>query len=114
MQKEINQREVRMNMLINLIHQMPNDPFLHYGLALEYFNMSDFQKSIELFEEIIQKFPNYVPTYYQYAQAYEKLNNVEKAKEMYRKGIDTAVKENDLHALAELRSALNELEFDDQ
>jgi tetratricopeptide (TPR) repeat protein len=113
MQKEINQREVRMEMLNKLILQMPNDPFLHYGLALEYFNMFDFQKSIELFEEIIQKFPYYVPTYYQYAQAYEKLKDVEKAKEMYRKGIITASKENDIHALAELRSALNELEFED-
>jgi predicted Zn-dependent protease len=113
MQKEINQREARIEMLNKLILQMPNDPFLHYGLALEYFNMSDFQKAIELFGEIIQKFPNYVPTYYQFAQAYEKMKDVEKAKEMYKKGIITATTENDTHALAELRSALNELEYED-
>jgi tetratricopeptide (TPR) repeat protein len=46
--------------------------------------------------------PNYVGTYYHAGQAYERIQNLEKAMTCYQKGIKIAKEANDKHSASEL------------
>ena len=95
-----------------MLADQPNDPFLHYALALEYISMGDEGKAAAIFEDLIHKHPDYHATYYHYAKQFERLNNEEKAIEFYEKGIELTKRLNERHAYNELRSALDELLYD--
>lgn len=101
----------RLEHLLKYYQEDPDDPFIIYGLAMEYFN-SDLGKSKNYFEILLEDHPEYLPTYYQVAHLYEALNELTLAKEIYNKGIALAQKQNDLNTLRELKNALSELEFD--
>lgn len=105
-------REFRINQLNSLLSATPNDPFLLYALALEFLNSEKFDVAEEKFLALITDYPEYTPTYYHLAKLYEQTKQKEKAINTYKKGIEITQKVKDLHALSELRSALNELEFE--
>jgi tetratricopeptide (TPR) repeat protein len=52
---------------------------------------------------------NYVASYYQLGKLYESLNDVEKALEVYKKGIEIAKKMENKKTLLELQEAFNML-----
>ncbi len=101
----------RLEQLLKYYQEDPNDPFIIYGLAMEYFN-SDLNRSKNYFEILLQNHPEYLPTYYQVAHLYEALSELTLAKEIYKKGIALAQQQNDINTLRELQNALNELEFE--
>lgn len=100
----------RLNQLITFYNEDPNDPFIIYGIAMEYFN-NEKLKAKEYFEILLKKFPDYLATYYQAGHLYENLDMEEEAKECYNKGIVLARNQNNSTTLRELQNALNELEF---
>ena len=100
----------RLNQLINFYKEDPNDPFIIYGIAMEYFNF-DLLKAREYFEILLNNFPDYLATYYQAGHLYEDLELEDDAKMCYEKGIEVARKQNNINTLRELQNALNELEF---
>lgn len=106
------QREFRIQTLQRLIDMDTNDVFSRYALALEYFNMPNWEMALSHFLFLKDHFSEYIPTYYQLAQLYEQLNEKDKAIETYKAGITKALLYKDMHALSELRSALQELEMD--
>jgi len=108
-----NAREFRIKQLNSLLSDSPNDPFLRYALALEFLNSENFPLAEEKFLALIDDSPEYTATYYHLAKLYEQTQQREKAINTYKKGIKITQKVKDLHALSELRSALNELEFDE-
>ncbi len=59
--------------------------------------------------KLLEKDPDYVPAYMQLAQVYENLNLIDKAKNIYKEGIEIARKNNDSHAADEMEDFLNEL-----
>jgi len=63
----------------------------------------DLRKHLRLVED----HPNYTGTYYHLGGLYEKINQTEKAKNIYRKGLEVAKKLNDDHAYRELFSAFS-------
>ena len=97
-----------------LIEQMlkddPNDPFLHYGLALEQLREDDKKSARITFEHLIDSFPDYLPTYYHLGQLLEKLGHEDQALAIYHKGSDLAGKQRDLKTKAEIDEAIWELE----
>lgn len=99
----------RAKMLEDLISKDPNDPFLHYGLAMEVSKSSP-QKAIELFEKILNKFPTYLPAYYQAAVLLIGLNEEEKAIDILQSGILLAKSQTELKTMGELRTLLDQLE----
>jgi tetratricopeptide (TPR) repeat protein len=107
-----NPREFRMQTLIRLIEIDNNDLFSRYALALEYVSSLDKQNALFHFLFLLNNHPEYIPTYYQLAKLYEQLNDTDAAIATYQKGIAIAQKAKDLHALSELRSALQELEME--
>lgn len=90
----------------------PNDPFILYGLAMEYWKF-DLLKTRELFEELLRDHPNYLATYYQSGHLYEDLDEIDLAKSVYAKGIQLALKLGNKNTERELKNALQELEFFD-
>ena len=58
------------------------------------------------FAELVDQFPDYVPTYFQAGATLLALGRKDDAAAMYRKGIEVATRRGDQHARRELESAL--------
>jgi tetratricopeptide (TPR) repeat protein len=86
------------------------DPFNHYLLAIEYQKEGALRESFNLFEGIITQFPDYVATYYTYANALLASDEEDKAEKIIRQGINEAEKKGAAKALKELKQLL-ELNF---
>jgi len=100
----------RKEFIKNEINQDPTDPFNHYLLAIEYQKEGSIKESFDLFEEIITQFPDYVATYYTYANALLASDEEDKSEKIIRKGIEEAEKKGAAKALKELKQLL-ELNF---
>jgi tetratricopeptide (TPR) repeat protein len=101
----------RLEQLRQFIHDDPNDPFNYYALALEYAK-SDVETAITQFEVLIQKYPDYLPTYYQAGNLFEATGNREQAVDVLKKGIALAKQQQQYKTLRELQSVLDELLYD--
>jgi tetratricopeptide (TPR) repeat protein len=102
----------RVDYLHSLIAETTEDPFLHYALGLEYVNQQP-QKAKEYFEYVFLKFPDYVPNYYQLGTLLAETGAKQQAISVFEKGIEIAENLNDRHALAELKSAHQNLIFNE-
>ena len=100
----------RLKSLFELYNKDPNDSFVVYGIALEYISKENYDKAEKYLSELITNDPDYLPAYMQLAQVKENLNKIEEAKDIYRKGIEVAKKNSELHNASEMEEFLNELE----
>lgn len=100
----------RLEQLIRFYEEDPSDPFTLYGLALEYLK-SDEKKSEEYFDKLVTDFQDYLPTYYHAAKLKATLGKKEAAIELYQKGIQLAIAQQDKATQRELKSAYEELLF---
>ena len=100
----------RKEFIKNEINQDPTDPFNHYLLGIEYQKEGAIDKSFKQFEMIVSKFPEYVATYYTYANALLSANKEDRAEEIIQAGIQQAEKKGAAKALKELKQLL-ELNF---
>ncbi len=100
----------RKEFIKNEIKLDPMVPFNHYLLAIEYQKEGAIKTAFDLFEEIITQFPDYVATYYTYANALLASEKEDKAEQIIRKGIEEAEKKGAAKALKELKQLL-ELNF---
>jgi Tfp pilus assembly protein PilF len=89
----------------------PGDNFVQHALALEYIKTGDDAAARQLFEEILQRDPGYIGTYYHLAKLLERMNETGAAIKWYEKGMEEAKKAGDNHAFNELKSAYEELIF---
>lgn len=118
----------RIQQLLNFLEKEPNDTFLIYAVATEYLK-TDTQKALIYFENLLQNYSEYIPTYYHAAELYTNLEEYEKANKTYLKGINVceqlieqAQKQNQeadrvtIKTLQELKSAyeLFLMEFEDE
>lgn len=101
----------RLKLLLEYYHDDPNDPFNIYALATEYRD-HDPEESLKYFEILIEKHPDYVPTYYHLANLYVELEMDEKAKATFENGIEKAIAQNEALLLRELRSSYDEFMMD--
>ena len=92
----------------------PNDTFSKFALALEYKKIDDVSRAIELFEEIHEADPNYVGIYYHLGKLYDQQGDNKKAVATYKEGIEIAANTGESKTLSELKSALMELELNDE
>lgn len=89
----------------------PSDSFLQHALALEYIKLGDDEKARGLFEELLNREPGYIGSYYHLAKLLERNDKAEEAIKVYEKGMEEAKRAGDNHALGELRGAYEELTF---
>jgi hypothetical protein len=103
----------RIKQLEQFIVDDPADPFNYYALALEHAKV-DGHKALPKFMYLITNHKDYLPTYYQLAKLYETLGQKENSAIIFREGIKIATLQKDLKTLRELRSALQELEGEEE
>ncbi len=96
----------RLNQLLSFLEESPDDPFILYALALEY-KSSDREQALHYFTRLLNDCPDYLPTYYQAARFCEETNQIPKALELYRKGIDLATRQHDEATRKELQAAFD-------
>ena len=102
-------KNTRLTSLIELQHKSPKDPFFKYAIALEYISLNKSKLALDLFEELFNLNPDFLPNYYQYAKLLEQ-PDPDRSKKIYAKGIELALKTNDIKTMNELQAALNILE----
>jgi tetratricopeptide (TPR) repeat protein len=99
----------RIEQLQEFLNEDSNDSFLRYALALEYVRVEKNDTARDCFLKLIKDDENYIATYYQFGKLYESLNDSEKAREIYKKGIKIAQKSENKKTLLELQEAYNML-----
>jgi tetratricopeptide (TPR) repeat protein len=93
----------------SFIARAPADPFPRYGLAREYKTRGDLAAAWTAFSELVDQFPDYVPTYLMAGGTLSALGRRDEAADIYRRGIEVATRRGDPHARGELEAALNEI-----
>ena len=101
----------RVSKLREFLSVNPTDSFLQHALALEYIKLGNDEQARDLFEEILNREPGYIGTYYHLAKLQERLGETDKAVQVYKKGMEEAMKAGDNHAYGELKGAYEELTF---
>ena len=89
----------------------PADSFVQHALALEHIKLGDDEQARVLFEELLNRQPDYVGSYYHLAKLLERNGKTEEAIAVYEKGMEETKKAGDNHAFGELRGAYEELKF---
>lgn len=86
------------------------DPFVWYGLALEYRSLERNDEALATFEKLREANPEYVPSYLMAGQLLEKMGRKQDARAWYSAGLVAAKAKGDGHAASELESALEALD----
>ena len=92
-----------------MLAEQPNDPFLNHAMALEEIKLGRDEEAKALFENLLEHDPDYVGSYYHLGKLLERQGDEQKAMEVYERGMETAKKIGDMHALSELRAAYDNL-----
>lgn len=100
----------RLDTLLRFYEQDPTDAFTRFALAREYLKAGDTAQALAFFEALVREAPTYVGTYYHLGKLYATLGRPEAAAATFEQGIRVAQEQRDLHARAELQSALLELQ----
>ena len=99
----------RIIILRQFIKDNPQDMFSRHALALECIKKSDDAEAEIMFKEILEMNPAYVGTYYHLGKLLERAESSGEALLIYEKGMQEAEKQQDTHALRELKAAYNQL-----
>jgi Tfp pilus assembly protein PilF len=102
-------KETRILKLKALLEEEPNDSFSRYALALEYAGMDRLSEALALLEELIRRDQSYTPAYQQLGYLYQKLGRNGDAISAFKRGIEIAGHQGDLHSQSEMQDALDDL-----
>lgn len=102
-------RTPRMAQLEALLADDPADPFLRYGLAMEYASAGDDATAADQLVRLAAE-AAYVPAFLQAGQVLARLNRFEEACDVLRKGVAAARQQGDGHAEGEMANLLATLE----
>lgn len=98
----------RLEQLTHFFQEDPDDPFNVYALALEY-QKTDLMKAKALFDQLLDKHPAYIPTYYHAGNLYVTMDLTDQAIRILEKGLAEAKRQKADKALRELQSVYDEL-----
>jgi Tfp pilus assembly protein PilF len=101
----------RLEKLQQFLQDNPDDSFVQHAIALEYIKQGNDAAAKIVFEELLQREPTYIGSYYHLAKLLERNNESGAAIKVYEKGMEEAKKAGDNHAYGELRGAYEELTF---
>lgn len=86
------------------------DPFAHYAHAMELRSLGRLEEALAAYRRVIERFPEYVPTYLMAGQVAEALGRVDEARGALTAGVERARLSGDAHAASELSAALTGLD----
>ena len=97
----------KLQKLYAMLEREPRDPFLLYGIGMEYKKLGAPDRSIDFFTRTIELDPSYCYAYFQRGQVYEQLADLAAARQSYEAGVAAARRAGDAHAQGELQAALD-------
>jgi tetratricopeptide (TPR) repeat protein len=100
----------RLQQLLGMLEKQQDDPFLIYAAGVEYEAEGQPDQAHIYFDELLSRFPEYLPTYYKYGVMLALEGKDEQAEELFNNGIALAEKQGEMKTLRELRSALENLD----
>lgn len=101
----------RIDQVKKLLETSPNDVFLLYALAIEYHSMGDVNRAINSLNDVKQRFPDYLPTYYQLGLILSENDQDDEAVPILKEGMELAQKTNNHKTFLEIKSLLEEITF---
>jgi predicted Zn-dependent protease len=99
----------RLEFLVKQTSSGNDDPFVWYGLAMEYRSLGRFDEALATFEALRAKTPGYVPMYLMCGQMLEQMGRAPDARAWLTSGAEAARAQGDSHALSEIEAALGAL-----
>ena len=100
----------RLAMLKKMVAERPEEPFAHYGLAMELRKLGHDAEANAAFEALMQKHEGYLPTYLMAGNHFAAQGDKDKARAVYQKGLQVAGAAGDAHTQGEIEVALAELD----
>ena len=96
----------RLEALKGLVAQNPSDSRTRYMLAMELTRQGDFEAAVQEYTALVAADADYVAAYYHGGQALERLDRIDEARVMYKRGIEACERTGDGHTKAELEGVL--------
>ncbi|MEI6021842.1 MAG: hypothetical protein WCR21_12000 [Bacteroidota bacterium] len=100
----------RIDALLGMLAQEPEDEFLNYALGLEYANNNSFDLAEVQFQKVLKNNAAYIAAYYQLGQLYVAKNNRESALKIFQQGLQVAKNQKNNKAMNEISEAIFLLE----
>ena len=88
----------RLEVLIELLKNEPNDTFTLYAIALEYISLKEYENAIKYLSVVIEQDENYIAAYQQLGYVFSTINKKEEATKTYQRGLEIANIIGDKHA----------------
>lgn len=99
----------RKEKLLNMIETDPKDPFLRFGLAMEYAKEGDYAHALEQFDHALHLDPHYCVAYYHKAKTLAVTGDIPMARQVISDGLRAAQTAHDAHTERELTELLESL-----
>lgn len=96
----------RLEQLLKLAETSPDDPLMHYAVALEYFNQERFDAACDAFAQALRIDPNYTAGYYHKARAEIRADRKDAARVTLTAGMEVALRQGDRKTEREMRELL--------
>lgn len=99
----------RLELLQKMVEKGSTDPFVHYGLAMEYRSLGQIEEAGRAFAEMEARFPDYLPQYLMAAQLHEKQGRKDEARRAAEAGLALARRKGDSKTEAEIEGFIGDL-----
>ncbi|MDQ3017172.1 MAG: tetratricopeptide repeat protein [Bacteroidota bacterium] len=96
----------RLAELETLLDQNPDDPFIIYALAREYEQNMATMQALLMYEHLVNQYPDYIATYYQYAKLLYTAGNKKEGIRLLQAGVEQGIIAKDMHAVGEMKGML--------
>ncbi len=101
----------RLQLLLQMLQDSPEDSFLLFAIAKEYENLGDTAQALDYYLRLQQADPGYVGLYYHLGKLYEQMEQPDAAMQAYDQGLVVAQSVGDRHAWSELSAARLNLDY---
>lgn len=88
----------------------PRNSFARYGLAMELAGCGQTAEALSEFDKLLAGDPGYTAGYFMAAQTLAAAGRAPEAIERLKKGIESAERSGDRHAVSEMQAMLDELD----
>jgi tetratricopeptide (TPR) repeat protein len=102
--------ESRVATLKQVLEANPEDAFARYALGLEYSGAGDTEAALGEFQRLLASSPDYTNGYFMAAQTLARADRNDEARTMLLRGIESAQRTRNQHAMAEMQGMLDELD----
>ena len=94
----------RLEQLLQFHDRDPRDPFITYGIAMEYAKLDNIERVLEWLDKTLSLDRDYTYAYYQKAKALADDGRAAEAQAVVDEGLAAARRKNDSHAAGELEA----------